>query len=147
MHSTIADWVILDSKYTEAYCANGESGMSTVLSECLMNALDKVDQSIDFSLFDTNSDGYIDAIAFLHSGYGAETTSNTDWIWSHKWVLNGGGGDWTSSEGVKVSTYHISPALWGFSGTEIGRIGVIAHETAHFLYVPEMTKLIIRLAL
>jgi M6 family metalloprotease-like protein len=143
MHSTIADWVILDSKYTEAYCANGKSGLSTVLSECLINALDKVDQSIDFSLFDTNSDGYIDAIAFLHSGYGAEHNSNTDWIWSHK----SGFGDWTSSEGVKVSTYHISPALWGSSGSEIGRIGVIAHETAHLLYVPQMTKLIIRLAL
>jgi M6 family metalloprotease-like protein len=140
MHSTIADWVILDSQYTEAYCSGGVSG-GTSLSECLRNALDKVDLSIDFSQFDTNSDGYIDAFTFLHSGYGAEFTSNPNWIWSHKWTLYGG--DWTSSEGIKVSDYHISPSLWGPSGSEIGRIGVIAHETSHFLYVPDATKLII----
>jgi immune inhibitor A len=135
--------VILDDKYTEAYCADGDAGRTLALSECLINALDKVDPSIDFSQFDTNGDGYIDLIAFLHSGYDAAASGgNKDRIWSHKWALNGGD-DWFSSEGIKVSRYHISPALSGSSGREIGRIGVIAHETAHFLYVPDVTKLII----
>lgn len=142
LHSTVADWVILDDKYTEEYCSDGKKGFSPVLTECLRNALDKVDPNVDFSDFDTNGDGYIDAIAFVHSGYGAETIDNRFWIWSHKWVFHfteefGCWQDyeWTSSEGITVYDYHISPALWGSSGSEIGRIGVIAHETAHFLYV------------
>ena len=62
----------LDSQYTEAYCANGQSGLDSYLHACLRNALDKVDVFTDFDEFDTNNDGWIDAITFLHSGYGAE---------------------------------------------------------------------------
>jgi M6 family metalloprotease-like protein len=50
-------------------------------------------------------------------------------IWSHQWNI-----DWRSSRsGVRVTKYHVSPALWGTSGNSIGRVGVIAHETGHFL--------------
>ena len=55
-------------------------------------------------------------------------------MWSHKWQIP----TWTSSEGVRVSKYHISPAVWGTSGTAIGRIGVVAHETGHFLDRPDL---------
>lgn len=144
LHSTVTQWVTLDKKYTESYCAANQSGLGIILHECLKNALSKVDPFVDFASFNTNGDDYIDSIAFLHSGYGAEHTNNFGHIWSHKWrfkeEVNGERVDmeWTSHEGIKVQAYHISPALWGYWGNEIGRVGVIAHETAHFLGLDDL---------
>jgi len=77
----------------------------------------------------------IDTIGFLHSGYGAEWggtdaygASTKSRIWSHQWSFST---PWLSAEGVSVSKYFISPSLWGVSGSAIGHIGVIAHETGH----------------
>jgi M6 family metalloprotease-like protein len=140
LDSTVADWVTSDN--TEAYYANGNSGLTSLTHAALKDALNKVDATVDFRDFDTDGDGLIDAITFLHSGYGAEWGGNDafgrDYVyrmWSHKWSIFGG---WTSQEGVTVSSYHISPAVWGTSGSNIGRIGVIAHETGHFLGLPDL---------
>ena len=139
LNSTVVPWVQVSR--TESYYADGVSGSSR-LWEALREALDAVDATLDFRQFDQDGDGWIDAIAFIHSGYGAEwggTDSSgahySNRIWSHRWSIQP---TWTSQEGVRVSAYHISPGLWGTSGQEIGRIGVIAHETGHFFGLPDL---------
>ena len=101
----------------------------------MSNALSKVDPQVNFTQFDVDGNKWIDSIGFLHSGYGAEWGGNDSHninymnrIWSHKWALSK---TWTSAEGISVSNYHISPSVWSKSGSAIGRIGVIAHETGH----------------
>jgi M6 family metalloprotease-like protein len=139
LDSTVANWTTVSN--TEQYYANGNSGDST-LWQALREALDDVDTYINFNDYDTDNDGYIDSITFLHSGYGAEWGGNdaygtnyVDRIWSHRWVISP---SWQSNEGVRVYNYHISPAVWGTSGSNIGRIGVIAHETGHFFGLPDL---------
>ncbi len=56
-------------------------------------------------------------------------------MWSHKFEIYAT--NW-SSNGVRVIEYHINPSLWARSGSDIGRIGVVAHETGHFLGLPDL---------
>jgi M6 family metalloprotease-like protein len=139
LDSTVVGWVTLPR--TESYYAGGASGLTTTIWDAINDALKAADPLIDFAQFDRDADGFVDAIAFIHSGYGAEwggvDAYGADYqnrIWSHQWAIP----TWTSAEGVKVSPYHISPALWGTSGSQPGRIGVIAHETGHFLGLPDL---------
>ncbi|HHZ69432.1 MAG TPA: M6 family metalloprotease domain-containing protein [Methylococcaceae bacterium] len=132
LNSTISGWITVSN--TEAYYADGASGTSK-LWEALREALTILDPSVDFNEFDSDNDGFIDAITFIHSGYGAEWDANPDHIWSHRWAIQPA---WTSAENVRVFDYHISPGLWGLSGSDIGRIGVIAHETGHFFGLPDL---------
>ena len=139
LDSTIYGWVTLPK--TEQYYANGNSGLDSTIHEAITTALELADPLIDFSQFDADGDGYVDSIAFVHSGYGAEWggtdadgVDSAGRIWSHRWQIP----TWTSAEGVRVSDYHINPGLWGTSGTAPGRIGVICHETGHFFGLPDL---------
>mmetsp|Transcript_11951 Transcript_11951/g.30318 ORF Transcript_11951/g.30318 Transcript_11951/m.30318 type:complete len:767 (-) Transcript_11951:168-2468(-) len=142
IESEVTDWILLDN--TEAYYANGRSGFVSVFHEALTFALDELEaKGFAFGNFDSDGDEQIDSITFLTSGYGAEWGSQDssgaryeDRIWSHKWSILGG---WKSDRtGVRITDYFVSPSLWGTSGNEIGRVGVIAHETGHFLDLPDL---------
>jgi len=140
LESDVQNWISLSQ--TESYYANGQSGDQT-LWEGLREALFDLDTRVNFNDYDADGDGYIDAITFIHSGFGAEWggigedgAAPDDRIWSHRWALQSS--EWTSEEGVKVNDYHISPGLWYRSGSNIGRIGVIAHETGHFFGLPDL---------
>ncbi len=126
---------------TEAYYADGTAGGTSKIWEAITSALALADPMIDFSQFDANGDTFVDSITFLHSGYGAEWggvdaygASYLNRIWSHRWNIP----TFTSGEGINISDYHISPAVWGTSGSAIGHIGVICHETGHFFGLPDL---------
>lgn len=147
LNSTVVAWVTLPN--TEAYYANGQHGTGsypTNAQRMVMDALNLADPLVNFGEFDSDNDGYIDAITIIHSGYAAETGGGGgNWIWSHKWALWAvPGGQWTSADDngagakVKVYDYHTEAALWSTSGTGITRIGVICHETGHFFGLPDL---------
>ena len=146
--SYVTDWIPMNG--TEAYYSNGDKGTTTYIHDALRYALAYVDDltgedSIDFDFFDEDHDGYIDSITFIHSGYAAENVGRDaygrfyeDRIWSHKWSLYNQTFVSKKGRNVKVDSYHISSGVWGLRGSEIGRIGVVAHEMAHFLGLPDL---------
>ena len=111
------------------------------MHEAIKDALMLADPLVNFKDFDKDSDGFVDAIAFLHSGYGAEWggadsdgTDYTNRIWSHRWSIP----TWTSAEGVKVSPITSARPCGTPPGQQPGRIGVICHETGHFFGLPDL---------
>ena len=146
--STVVGWIALPE--TEAYYADSTSGSTPRFEEMLragLNALEAAvgESSSSFSLrdFDKDDDGLLDSVMFLHSGYGAEWGKTDcegkraqDRIWSHKFNLKP---LWTSRSGSHtVGDYHISSGLWGSCGSDIARIGTIAHEIGHSLGLPDL---------
>jgi len=101
------------------------------------NAVVMADTAVDFSAYDADGDGYVDALFIVHSGIGAETVANQagghseDYIWSLQSDL-----DYyaptrgTSADGVRIGPFVIVP--------ELGEIGVFAHEFCHLLGLPDL---------
>eukprot|EP00978_Attheya_sp_CCMP212_P039419 scaffold204661_cov37-Attheya_sp.AAC.1 len=160
LDSVVHGWIDLD--ITEKEAAFPKHGLgSKALARAMIKTLEDLEAGgLDFTEFDvfnlgTNTygtgDDYIDAVTFIHSGYGAEWGGTDcdgafydDRIWSHKYafrpILK-----WEEKKvfiskkgSIKVDTYHISPGLWGTCENDIGRIGVIAHETGHFLGITDL---------
>lgn len=145
LNSTVANWVTLPRN--ESFYSDGKSAMTSMSHIMIRDALDALQATgFNFLPFDQDGDKYVDSITFFHSGYGAEWggtdsfgTYYIDRVWSHKWALYTlPGGKWTSKTNVSVYNYHISPSIWGKSGSDIGRIGVVAHEIGHYFGLPDL---------
>ncbi|MBI1312822.1 M6 family metalloprotease domain-containing protein [bacterium] len=141
--SHIVGWV--DLPETEQYYANGVEGTGpgNRVADAVRYALDYVDRNglVDFRDLDRNGDRYADAVAFVHSGYGAEWPGvaadgmiASDRIWSHQAKIP----VWTSVSGIRVTRYAFASGLHGVQGTEPCRLGLLAHETAHLGDLPDL---------
>lgn len=113
-------WVRLPEPYS--YYTNGQYGMGRWPNNAQKMAYDAViaaDSLIDFSQYDLDGNGYVDAIIIIHAGPGAEATGDVNDIWSHAWVIPYP----PTVDGVQVYSYTTDP--------ENGGCGVIAHEFGH----------------
>jgi hypothetical protein len=63
---------------------------------------------VDFSQYDNNGDGFVDALFIIHAGPGAEFTGSNSDIWSHKWSMHSP----QLVDGVYAYTYSMEPEYW-----------------------------------
>lgn len=71
---TVVSPVWLQSRYTEEYAVSTNFGKNLVETRAVwLDALSQLEQTgFDFSTMDSNGDGYVDSMAFVHSGVAAE---------------------------------------------------------------------------
>lgn len=95
--------------------------------------VDLVNPMIDFSQYDNNGDGYVDALILIHTGPGAELfgVDSTNYIWSHKWSINP-----RNRDGVFIYEYTIQPEYWYNPGDIT--CGVFCHELGHIFGLPDL---------
>ena len=130
----------------------------------LLAAVD--DGSIDWGRYDNDGpdglpnsgddDGFVDVLAVLHPGFGAECggAGLEDRVWSHKWSLSDAwwsipederppegmyttGSPAASGGTIRIDDYTIQPLL-SCDATSINEIGVLAHELGHGFGLPDL---------
>ncbi len=122
-------WLNMPQNYS--YYVNGNNGFGSYpqnAQKLTEDAVAAANAIVDFSQYDNNSDGYVDALFIIHAGQGAEYTGNPNHIWSHKWQ--------TSTpqlvDGVYAYVYSMEPEYWATPGDMT--CGVYAHEAGHSIF-------------
>lgn len=122
---------------TYAYYVDGQHGTGTYPHNCqklVEDLVDLVDPVVDFSQYDNDFDGYVDALVVVHAGPGAEFPPySPDDIWSHKWSVPW---PWTAADGVKVRDYTMQPEYW--QSPYDMTCGVYCHELGHVFGLPDL---------
>ena len=96
--------------------------------------------SIDFSQYDSDDDGFVDLVIIIYAGYSQSMTGNSsDCIWPKSGTTSGG-----TYDGKRVRRYAVSAELNGFPGCwssapwqRINGIGTLCHEFCHTLGLPD----------
>ena len=108
------------------YAANGsgvgKNGTPFRSPDLAHDAAVAANKDVDFSPYDNDHNGFVDAFIVVHAGHGAEETGALGDIWSHKSTLATA----YKADSSKIYGYLTIP--------EDARIGVSAHELGHLLF-------------
>ncbi|MBQ9668772.1 MAG: M6 family metalloprotease domain-containing protein [Prevotella sp.] len=110
-----------------------DAGAGQMVEEACRLALE---QGIDFSQYDYNSDGDVDFVFFIYAGYGQQYGAPSETIWPHTATLP----DWgitLTLDGKRISRYACGSELKYSSGTQLEGIGTFCHEFGHVLGLPD----------
>lgn len=118
------------SKTSEYYAQNKTERAWEALKEAcsLLNA------EIDFSQYDSDSDGYVDMILMYYAGHNQAEGGGTDTIWPHQ----SSGRSIGNYDGKSVQRYFCTSELKGSSGLLMCGIGTTTHEFGHSLGLPDL---------
>jgi len=130
---TVAGWYRMPELYS--YYVDGQRGFGSYPHNAQKLAEDAVyaaDPDVDYSEFDNNGDGMVEALFVIHAGPGYEDTGNPNYIHSHAWTLRSP----VNLDGVALYRYSMEPEE--MASGELVRIGVFCHEFGHVLGLPDL---------
>ncbi len=117
----------------------------------LREAVRKLDNQVDWTQYDSDGDGYVDLVAFIHPAVdGACGGATNNHLWSHRSYLTNVFGSVVpytthsvNSQGVriKVADYILESGVGGLDGcdpSQIMPVGTVVHETGHGFGLPDL---------
>src|SRR5436309_2852773 len=117
----------------------------------LREAVRKLDNQVDWTQYDSDGDGYVDLVAFIHPAIdGACGGATNNHLWSHRSYLTNAFGSVVpytthsvNSRGVriKVADYILESGVGGADGcdpSQIMPVGTVVHETGHGFGLPDL---------
>ena len=123
------------SKKQSYYGQNDSDDKDMHPEEMVAEAVSSVKSQVsDWSVYDWDSDGYVDQVYVVYAGKGEADGGAEETIWPHAWEL--GYDAVTVGTNLKVNSYACGPELNGTTG-DINGIGVMCHEYSHCLGYPD----------
>ncbi len=109
-------------------------------ADLVREAVDAAENAgVNFAQYDNDNDGDVDGVLVVHAGPGAESGSQTQFIWSHRWVMNGGNLGSVTYDGKFINDYMMNPETRGsLTNPRMVGIGVFCHEFGHNLGLPDL---------
>lgn len=102
-----------------------------VIDACTLAA----NNGVDFSQYDTDSDGYVDNVFIYYAGYNEAEGAPENTVWPHRWTLNNNS---TKFNGKIIFDYACTSELRSrFPFTDMCGIGTFVHEFGHVLGLPD----------
>ncbi len=126
------------------YAADNGSYKDYRIDEMIRTACEMVDDSVDFSQYDNDDDGYVDLVYLIYAGYSqANGAPANESIWPKSGTTSGG-----TYDGKKVYRYGVNNELNYTPGRQFNTnpeitkrmngIGVFCHEFSHTLGLPDL---------
>lgn len=123
------------------YGRNAGESIDVYAYEMVTDACALLDSEVDFSIYDTNGDGYVDNVYVFYAGFGENEGVGDDYVWPHAYDIHWRG-QCPEHDRVKIDHYACSNELTtrsidGNIKTHSG-IGTFCHEFSHVLGLPDL---------
>lgn len=119
------------------YGGNDYYGNDRNPDKMIIEACELLDEEVDFSLYDTDGDGYIDNVYVFYAGYGEADSGIANTVWPHSWDIISGTGQYRTFDGVLLNHYATSNEIDYFTKNPDG-IGTFVHEFSHVMGLPDL---------
>ena len=133
--------ITLPQKFSYYGTNKGSTDNPERLEEFVREACQLADETVDFSKYDLNGDGYVDNVYFYFAGYGEADSGEANTIWPHSTTYEQLQKDASLTvkslqlDGVKIGKYTCSNEINGTIRTHAQHtgIGTFVHEFGHVL--------------
>lgn len=123
------------SQNVSYYGGNDRNGDDKNPGKMVAEACRLVDDSVDFSLYDNNGDGYVDFVYVIYAGYGEADGGAASTIWPHQYYVSMY--EYVRLDNKIIDLYACGNELDNHSKKHTG-IGTFCHEFSHVLGLPDM---------
>lgn len=117
------------------YGGNDYNGNDLRPAHMIRDAIQMLNSTTDFSVYDTDGDGVIDNVYCIYAGQGEASGGSSSTIWPHSWNLTSAGLSLTV-DGKKVYKYACSAEY--LTSSLVDGIGTFCHEFSHVMGLPDL---------
>lgn len=123
------------SKNMSYYGGNDGWGNDQHPEMMVIEACQQLDDTVDFSEYDRDGDGYIDNVFVFYAGRGEASGGGSNTVWPHSWDVSAATSTPYYFDGVRLDRYACSNE---WEGSRPDGVGTFIHEFSHVMGLPDL---------